>query len=43
MGWTETRSWLEQGCYVSTSPGGKLMALLEPYLMNPAKWLEKIR
>ena len=42
MRWTTTASWVDDGAYTTTRPGEKLCALLQPYLMTPAKWRARI-
>jgi hypothetical protein len=37
MNWTRTISW-KGGGYGTTNPSRRLVALLEPYRMTPAKW-----
>lgn len=41
MGWTKTKSW-KRGFYTNQQPGKRLLALLEPYRMNPERWWKKI-
>lgn len=42
MGWTDTRSWREMDGYSTSKPSAKLLAMLEPYRMTPAKWRERV-
>jgi hypothetical protein len=42
MGWTQTKSWLVDGRYVSTKPSAKLVSLLEDYKMTSEKWHRKV-
>lgn len=42
MGWTTTSSWIHGHLYASTNPGKKLCSLLEPYVMTPEAWWNKI-
>lgn len=40
--WTKTETWVERGKYSSTSPGKKIVDLIEPYKMTPEKWRNKV-
>ncbi len=42
MGWDQTPSWQEKGGYGTTKPGKRILKLLQPYLMSPDKWREKV-
>ncbi len=42
MGWLETPSWLEKGIYSNTTPGRKLVALMEPYMMTLERWWARL-
>lgn len=42
MGWLKTPSWLERGIYSNTTPGRKLVALMEPYIMTPERWWARL-
>jgi hypothetical protein len=42
MGWLKTPSWLEKGIYSNTTPGRKLVALMEPYIMTPERWWARL-
>ncbi len=42
MGWTKTSSWIDKHAYSTTKPSKKLKKLLEPYVMTPERWRERI-
>jgi hypothetical protein len=42
MGYADTDSWKVNGYYATTRPSQKLLSLLKPYLMTPARWRAKV-
>lgn len=42
MRWLETKSWVEDGIYAVPTPSRKLVGLLEPYIMTPERWWERL-
>lgn len=43
MGYTKTKSWLEDGVFITTKPGKQLRQLLEPFrMMSEEAWRLKI-
>jgi hypothetical protein len=42
MGWTKTPSWEKGQSWTTTSPGKKLIGLLEPFRMTTEKWRQII-
>jgi len=43
MGWTRTASWQLHWKYDTTRPSARLLALLQPHLMHPGAWKQKVR
>jgi hypothetical protein len=41
MGWSKTPSWAS-GAYSTSSPSKRLLKLLEPFRMTPARWWDKV-
>ena len=42
MGWNKKPTWITKGRWDNTNPGKRICELLEPHLMTPEKWWEKI-
>jgi hypothetical protein len=42
MRWTRTKSWTDKEIYTVTSPGQKLVALLEPFKIKSSGWPQRI-
>lgn len=41
MGWTTTASW-RRGAYSTSKPSQELVALLQPFLMQPGDWTDRL-